>query len=80
MPGTKGKSGGKRPGAGRPAKPKLATQHGEYMIFEQETIGGEIKKPLLARIVGLTENAIEWQVGDDIYTLRRPDEGEIGIV
>ena len=75
MPGTKGKSGGQRPGAGRPAAFK--SRRGEYLILERETIGGEIRKPELVRLLSISAGEIELQTGNDIIVLRAPDEDEI---
>ncbi len=67
--------GGQRPGAGRP-KLFQATK-GNYLVLERETIGGEIRKPELVRVLSVSENEIEMQVGDDIIVLRMPENGEV---
>lgn len=71
------KRGGQRPGAGRP-KLFQATK-GIYLVLERETIGGEIKKPELVRVLDVNEREIEVQTGNDIIVLRFPDEGEIAL-
>lgn len=69
--------GGQRPGAGRP-KLFQATKN-TYLVLERETIGGEIRKPELCRVLSVSENEIELQAGNDIVTLRFPEDDEIQI-
>lgn len=69
--------GGQRPGAGRPKLFQAARNN--YLILERETIGGEIRKPELCRVLSVSENEMELQTGDDIITLRFPDDDEITI-
>lgn len=68
-------SGGVRPGAGR--KPEIAKlRKGAFLVMERETIGGEIQKPQLWQIISIggdDETVIEFQCGNDIITLRKPD-------
>lgn len=79
MPGkagmNKGNMGGQREGAGRPSViAKL--RKGDYLVMERQTIGGEIQKPQLWQVIavgGDDETIIEFQCGNDIITLRRPD-------
>jgi len=67
--------GGQRPGAGRP-KLFQATK-GNYLVLERETIGGEIRKPELVKVLSVSENEIELQAGNDIIVLRFPDDDEV---
>jgi hypothetical protein len=69
--------GGQRPGAGRP-KLFQATKN-NYLILERETIGGEIRKPELVKVLSVGENEIELQSGNDLIVLRFPDDDEITI-
>lgn len=77
MSGIKGKSGGPRTGAGRPAYFK--TRKDDYLILERETIGGQIQKPELVKVLSISNDEIELQTGNDIIVLRLPNDGEIGI-
>ena len=74
---TQSNRGGQRPGAGRP-KLFQATK-GNHLILERETIGSEIRKPELVRVLGVSENEIELQTGNDIIVLRFPEDGELTI-
>ena len=67
--------GGSRPGAGRPKLFQAAK--GNYLVLERETIGGEIRKPELVKVLSVSENEIEMQVKDDIIVLRFPDDDEV---
>lgn len=67
--------GGSRPGAGRP-KLFQATK-GNYLVLERETIGGEIRQPELVKVLSVSENEIEMQVGNEIIVLRFPNDGEV---
>lgn len=67
--------GGSRPGAGR--HKSFQAKKGDYLILERETIGGEIRKPELAKVLSVGNNEIELQAGDDIIVLRFPDDNEI---
>lgn len=69
--------GGQRPGAGPPKLFKARKDN--YLILERQTIGGEIGKPELARVLNVSENEIELQIKSDIITLRFPDDDEIEI-
>lgn len=43
--------------------------------MERETIGGQqFFKPELLTVLSVSENEIEFQVGDDIIVIRRPNE------
>lgn len=71
--GMKGENlGGSRPGSGRSAK-WFKTEKGESLICEQETIGGEIRRPELWKVLSVSENEIEFQHGNDIIVIRRPE-------
>ena len=72
---TKSTRGGQRPGAGRPRL--FQAIKGNYLVLERETIGGEIRKPELVKVLNVSENEIEMQVSDDIIVLRFPDDGEV---
>lgn len=67
--------GGQRPRAGRPKL--FQAVRGIYLVLERETIGGEIRKPELVRVLNVRENEIEMQVGNDIIVLRVPENDEI---
>lgn len=72
-PGMKGENlGGSRPGAGRKAV-WFKAQRGESFAFERETIGGEIRKPELWTVLSVSVDEIEFQCGDDIIVLRKPE-------
>jgi len=43
------------------------------MVFQEEAIGEEIKPDRLAKIVGVGDDEVEFQIGDTIYVLRRPN-------
>jgi len=66
-------SGGPRPGAGRPRIYGPTFQHGETLVLERETIGGEIHPPILVTVIGVGSDELELQDGDDIIVIRRPD-------
>ncbi len=74
-PGMKGENlGGSRPGAGRKAV-WFKAKHGEKIIFERETIGVQkFFKPELWTVLSVSEDEIEFQIGDDIIVLRKPNE------
>lgn len=70
--------GGKRPGAGRPPLPRpFKAVEGDYIILERETIGGEIRKPELVKVLNVSPEEMEFQSGNDIITLRFPDPEEV---
>ena len=46
-------------------------------MLERETIGGEIRKPELVKVLSVSENEIELQAGNDIIVLRFPDDDEV---
>lgn len=69
--------GGQRPGAGRPKL--FQASRNQYLILERETIGGEIRKPELVRVLSVSNNEIELQTNNDIIVLRFPDDNEIVI-
>ena len=69
--------GGQRPGAGRPRL--FQATRDVYLILERETIGGEIRKPELVRVLSVSDSAIELQTGNDIIVLRFPEDDEIAI-
>lgn len=70
--------GGQRPGAGRPKL--FQAVRGGYLVFERETIGGEIQKPELVRVLSVSENEIELQARNDIIVLRFPETDEVGLI
>lgn len=68
--------GGRRKGSGRP-RSKTQVRKGDYFIAEREAIGGEIQKPEMWQVLAIggdDGNVIEFQCGDDIITLRPPDD------
>jgi hypothetical protein len=68
-------SGGSRPGAGRPSQ-IARLRKGDHVITERQTIGGEIQKPQLWKIISIGGDdgaIVEFQCGDDIITFRSPD-------
>lgn len=77
MPGVKGRSGVGQggPGLGQGRKrTRFIAWKDEVFIHERETIGGEIRKPELWTVLSVGENEIEFQCGDDIIVIRRPDD------
>ena len=74
MTKSKRRWGGHRKGAGRPKLPKFNPQHGEYLIFQQEEIGGEIQPDKLAKVIGVSDDELEFQIGDTVYVIRRPND------
>jgi hypothetical protein len=59
---------------GRPAVWFRAEKE-QVFIHERETIGGQkFYKPELWRVLSVSENEIEFQCGDDIIVIRRPNE------
>lgn len=69
-------SGGARPGSGRP-RSVIKFRTGDYLIADRETIGGEIQPSQLWRVLSIggdDGNIIEFQCGNDIITLRPPDD------
>lgn len=74
---TKSTRGGQRPGAGRPRL--FQASRDNYLILERESIGGEIRKPELVRVLSVSDNEIELQTGNDIIVLRFPEAGELQI-
>ena len=76
MPGKKGMKGeslgGVRLNAGRKAN-RFIVERGETVVFERETIGVEIHKPQLWRVLSVSYDEIEFQRGNDIFVIRKPD-------
>ena len=82
MPGKKGMKGeslgGVRLNAGRKAN-RFIVERGETVVFERETIGVEIHKPQLWRVLSVSYDEIEFQCGNDIlcgndiFVIRKPD-------
>lgn len=78
MTGQKGKSGGQRPGAGRPISFK--THIGDLLIIDRSSISeAKFYKPELGTVCGIEENNLELQIGNDILVIRFPDPGELEI-
>lgn len=67
--------GGRREGSGRKAMWFRAEKE-QIFIHERETIGGEIRKPELWRVLSVSENEIEFQCGNDIIVIRRPEDDD----
>lgn len=79
MPGKKGMKGEGLGGPGRGQgrkRTRFTAWKDEVFIHERETIGGEIRKPELWRVLSVSENEIEFQCGDDIIVIRRPEEDD----
>lgn len=79
MPGVKGMKGEGLGGPGRGQgrkRTRFTAWKDEYFIHERETIGGEIRKPELWRVLSVEENEIEFQCGNDIIVIRRPEEDD----
>ena len=80
MPGRKGmtgpKLGGRRDGAGRP-RTRFVARRDDSFIMERQTIGAldPFHKPELWRVLSASADEIEFQCGDDIIVIRRPEEG-----
>lgn len=78
MSGTRSKSGGPRPGAGRPAYFKVSRD--QWLIIERSSLNtARFDKPELGRVVGISSDELELQVGNDILVIRIPDDGEIEV-
>lgn len=67
-------SGGQRPGAGRPRKVWDSGGPGAQWIAERETIGGTTQPPETWQVLSVSDDEIEFQCGNDIIVLRRPDD------
>lgn len=67
-------SGGPRPGAGRPRQKWNSGGPGTAWVMERETIGSTSHPPELWRVLSVGDGEIEFQCGDDIIVLRRPDD------
>lgn len=65
--------GGVREGAGR-KRERFTARLGESYVAERETIGGEIRPPEMWRVLSVEEDCVEFQCGDDIIVLRKPDD------
>ena len=63
---------GRREGAGRPRR-RFTLRVGDTLI-ERETIGGLIQQPVRWIVLSVGPDEIEFQSGDDIIVLRRPDD------
>lgn len=70
---SKGNMGGHRIGAGRPVV-KFTARANKHFIMERETIGGEIQPPQMWRVLSVGRDEIEFQCGDDIIVIRKPEE------
>jgi hypothetical protein len=77
MPGAKGRSGGRREGAGRKRIIGPVFRRGEQIIVERQVLGGAIGSPELAVVLSVSVDEIELQIGDDILVLRVPEAGEV---
>lgn len=78
MTGQKGKSGGQRPGAGRPVSFKARL--GDLLIIEQSSISrSKFYKPELGTVCGINDNELEVQIGNEILVIRFPDPDELEI-
>jgi hypothetical protein len=81
MPGkpgmNKGRMGGRRDNAGRPRTLWQARQ-GDTFVVERQTIGAldPFHRPEMWQVLSVTANEVEFQAGDDIIVLRRPDDEE----
>lgn len=77
---SKGKMGGNRQGAGSPYK--FAPKKGEVFIMERSSLTAEHDEIVeLWHCLSVSDggNALEFQVGNDIITIRRPEPGEISL-
>ena len=73
-----GKMGGRRPGAGRPYK--FSPKKGEIFIMERSCLTTEHNEITeIWYVLGVSDqgNTLEFQCGNDIITIRRPDPDEI---
>lgn len=77
MAGVKGKSGGSRSGTGRPAYFKVS--HGQFLIIERSSLTGEFQKPEAGQVVGISNNELELQIGNDILVIRIPEPDELQV-
>lgn len=78
MPGIKGKSGGPRTGAGRPAYLKVFRD--QYLVIERSSINeAKFYPPEVGRVIGISNDELELQIGNDILVIRAPDDGEIEV-
>ena len=74
-PGMKGDNlGGRREGAGRP-RSRITIPPGMTFIMERQTLSAldPFHPPELWRVLSVSDDEIEFQCGDDIIVLRRPD-------
>lgn len=67
-------SGGPRPGAGRPRELWDSGGPSTAWVMEREQIGGDNAQRELWRVLSVGEDEIEFQCGDEIIVLRRPDD------
>lgn len=70
---TNGKSGG------RPRK-YFKVERDQHLVLERQTIGsveGTFHKPELVKVLSVSADEIEMQVGNDIVVLRVPDANEV---
>lgn len=78
MPGKKGKSGGPRPGAGRPAYLKVF--RGQYLVVERSSTNEAKFYPSeVGRVVGISNDELELQIGNEILVVRVPEPDEIEV-
>ena len=77
MPGVKGKSGGPRSGAGRPASFKVSRD--QFLIIERSSLTGEFRPPEVGRVCCISSDELELQIGNDILTIRVPEAGELEV-
>lgn len=75
MAGKPGRSGGARAGAGRPLE-KFTARKDENFIVERETIGEKIYSPELWQVLSISADEIEFQYGNDIIVIRRPNDDD----
>ena len=67
-------SGGKREGAGRPRTRWNSGGPGAAWVCEKQTIGKWPEKPEMWRVLSVGQDEIEFQCGDTIIVLRKPDD------
>lgn len=77
---SKGNMGGKRAGSGAPYKFKA--KKGDVFIMERSSLSvehDEVRE--VAHFLGVSDGGatIEFQIGNDIITIRRPDLGELSL-
>lgn len=75
MAGQRGKSGGKRDGAGRKREfaPRNLFRKGDRLYAERQSLTGTDERRELWVVLSVGADEIEFQCGDEIIVVRKPD-------